>query len=357
MCSTCSAGARRNRARGLGLIAWIYQLIHSGGLYAVYGRPYGFFWADTGYVSEAFQFGLPGALLLLLARSGSRVHRWDPVWISIGLIPIVGHGLLGARRGPTFLALVGLGVMWYLARARRPRLGCTLLGGLALGLLLLLLLANRERIYLGSESSLTGPGAAFTFEVGPGNEFVFGAGAALNAATHDSFMWGRRYFVVFLVRPIPRFLWPTKYTDAADYLNIPSLDHVEKDTGLTDFTSTIGWAGAVGSAPGGILDLWLEFWWGYLIAVFAIGCGFGLAYRRALSLGGFWMAMYALMAALSIYFVMQGLEAFAYRMLLLGFVTWSGWRYATGTKVCSRRVDLSLDVRFHRLRLLSSWKL
>ena len=37
----------------LGLIAWIYQLIHSGGLYAVYGRPYGFFWADTGYVSEA----------------------------------------------------------------------------------------------------------------------------------------------------------------------------------------------------------------------------------------------------------------------------------------------------------------
>jgi hypothetical protein len=71
---------------------------------------------------------------------------------------------------------------------------------------------------------------------------------------------------------------------------------------------------------------------GYLFALFAVGWGFGLAYRRALSLGDIWMALYALMAALSIYFIMQGLEAFGYRVLLLGFVTWSGWRYATGTK-------------------------
>ena len=171
----------------VGLIAWIYQIIHSGGLYAVYGRAYGYFWADIGYVSEAFQFGLPGALLLLLARGGGRVRPSDLVWIGIGLLPLLGHGLLGARRGPTFLALIGVGVMWYLARGRRPRLGPALLGGLAVGLLLLFLLANRDRIYLGAEPEFTGAGEAPTFEVAPGNEFVFGAGAALNAEALGSF--------------------------------------------------------------------------------------------------------------------------------------------------------------------------
>ena len=67
-----------------------------------------------------------------------------------------------------------------------------------------------------------------------------------------------------------------------------------------------------------------------MFAVVAVGWGFGLAYRKALSQGGFWLALYALMTALSIYFVMQGLEAFAFRVLFLGAVTWLGWRYATG---------------------------
>jgi hypothetical protein len=319
-----------------GLIAWIYQIIHSGGLYAVYGRAYGFFWADTGYVGEAFQFGLPGALLLLLARSGSRLRPADLVWIGIGLLPLLGHGLLGARRGPTFIALVGVGVMWYLARARRPRLVPALLGGLAIGLLLLFLFANRDRIYLGSEAGFTSAARAETFEVAPGNEFVFGAGAALNAEALGNFAWGRRYLVVFLIRPIPRFLWPTKYADAARFLNIPSIDHVEKDPRRTDFTGTLGWTGATGSAPGGILDLWIEFWWAYLFAVFAVGWGFGRAYRKALSQGGFWLALYALMTALSIFFVMQGLAAFTVRTLLLGAVMWLGWRYAICVGVPAR---------------------
>ena len=317
----------------LGLVAWIYQIVNAGGLYAVYGQPYGWFWAESGYVREAFQFGLPGALLLLLARRGLRLRASDLVWIAIGLLPLLGHGLLGARRGPTFMALVGVGVMWYLARARRPRLGAALLGGLAVGLLLLLLLANRDRIYLGAEAEFSGAGEAYTFEVGPGNEFVFGAAAAVNAEALDGFGWGRRYLMVLLVRPIPRSLWPTKFADAARVLRIRN---TEKDPLRTDFTSSMGWTGAIGSAPGGLFDLWIEFWWAYLFALFAVGWGFGSAYRRALSLGGFWMALYALMTALSIYFVMQGLVAFAFRALLLGAVMWLGWRYAMGFGVLAR---------------------
>jgi hypothetical protein len=229
-----------------GLIAWIYMIIYSGGLYAVYGRAYGYFWADSGYVSEAWQFGLPGVLLLLLARGDGRLRRSDLFWIALGLLPLLGHGLLGARRGPTFMALIGVGAMWYLARARRPRLGAALLGGLAVGMLLLLLLANRNQIHLGAEPDFTGAGQAPTFEIGPGNEFVFGAGAALNAEALDRFGWGRRYLVVFLIRPIPRALWPTKYADAAEFLGIPSIDHVEKDPRLTD--SAAPWAGPARSA-------------------------------------------------------------------------------------------------------------
>ncbi len=314
----------------LGLISWIYQISHSGGLYAVYGHAYGWFGADSGYVSETFQLGLLGALLLLLARRGCRLGPWDLVWMAIALLPRLGHGLLGARRSPTFLALVGVGVMSCLVRARRPQLGAALVAGLALGLLLLFLLANRERIYLGTDSVFSGPEAAHTFEVEPGNEFVYGAGAALNAESLDAFMWGRRYLVVLLVRPIPRALWPTKYADSARLLRIPNLDHLDKDPQITDFTSSLGWAGAVGSAPGSIFDLWVEFRWAFLFATFAVGWGFGLAYRKALSQGGFWLALYALMTALSIFFVMQDMGAFAYRMLLFSAIVWLGWRYAIG---------------------------
>jgi hypothetical protein len=48
------------------------------------------------------------------------------------------------------------------------------------------------------------------------------------------------------------------------------------------------------------------------------------------------MALYALMSALSIYFVMQSLEAFAFRALLLGAVMWLGWRYAIGGGAVAR---------------------
>lgn len=320
----------------LGLIAWIYMIIRSGGLFAVYGRPYGWFGADNGYVGEAYQFGLPAALLFLLARGGCRLRRSDLLWIGIALLPLLGHGLLGARRGPTFMALVGVGVMWYLARARRPQIGAAVLGGLAVGLLLLFLLANRDRIYLGAPPTLMTAGEAPTLELGPGNEFVFGAAAAVNAEAVGDFRWGRRYLIVLFVRPIPRLLWPNKYADAARALGMRS--H-ENDTERTEFVSTLGWTGSTGSAPGGLFDLWIEFWWAYSLAVFVVGWGFGWAYRRALARGGFWLAFYGLVTALSIYFVMQGLSAFAFRALLLSAVMWLGWRYAMGFGFLARTAE------------------
>ena len=152
----------------------------------------------------------------------------------------------------------------------------------------------------------------------------------LNAESVDGFMWGRRYLIVLFVRPIPRFAMADQICRRRAVPQHPEPRSLEKDPQLTDFTRSVGWAAAIGSAPGGVFDLWLEFWWGYLFAVFAVGWGLGLAYRRALSQGGFSLALYALMTALSIFFIMQGLEAFAFRALLLGAVMWLGWRYAIG---------------------------
>ena len=56
------------------------------------------------------------------------------------------------------------------------------------------------------------------------------------------------------------------------------------------------------------------------------------------------------MTALSIYFVMQGLVAFAFRVLLLGAVTWLGWRYATAI-VVRERVDRAAARRSPRPRV------
>ena len=278
------------------------MIIHSGGLYAVYGHPYGWFGADNGYVGEAYQFGLAGR-----PAAPSGAQRRSP--------PPFGPGLDRHRRCCRSRA-------WPARRAprpdlhgprrrrrdvvpgarRRPGWGGALLGGLAVGLLLLFLLANRNHIHLGTQADFTGAGEAPTFEVGPGNEFVFGAGAALTPEGLDSFMWAA--LLRRPVRPIPRSLWPTKHADAARFLNIPEPRSPREGPAAHRFLQHhgLGRCDRLGSRR--IFDLWIEFWWD----TSSRSChrlGFGLAYRKALSQGGFWLALYALMTALSIFFVMQ----------------------------------------------------
>ena len=53
---------------------------------------------------------------------------------------------------------------------------------------------------------------------------LYGAGAILHADALGAYGWGRRYAIVLFVRPIPRFLWPSKYDDAADFLGRPSIE-------------------------------------------------------------------------------------------------------------------------------------
>ena len=235
------------------------------------------------------------------------------------------------------MSVVVLFVGWCFLLGRRPRLVTLLGGGLLLGYLMLFLLDNRDQIYLGSNVDVGSFDTSVLDQIGkasPGNEFVYGAGTILNADHTGEYWWGRRYFVVFFIRPIPRFFWPSKYLDASAMLGVPDLE-INLGTGGAAFRSTLGWAGSFGAAPGIIADMWIEFWICAFPVLFIFGWWYGRVWRHAVGRGGVWTTIYCLMFALSAYLVMQTLEAMAFRFLETALPTWFAWRYALASGAAS----------------------
>jgi hypothetical protein len=211
---------------------------------------------------------------------------------------------------------------WYLNRNRRPPVIATALGGLALGYLVLFLVTNRGSFYLGSDFEFSTDVTSMVEKPDTGNEYIYGAGALLSAEAQDKFYWGRRYAAVILVRPIPSAVWPTKYAD----FGLPELMY-NAGTG-EGFSDTLGWEGANGSAPGIVADLWIEFRWLAIPVLWIIGRAYGWVWRKAASEGQEWTAQYVVLAALSIYLVMQTMEAVIFRLLILSVPMWLVWHRA-----------------------------
>jgi hypothetical protein len=91
-------------------------------------------------------------------------------------------------------------------------------------------------------------------------------------------------------------------------------------------THVMGWVGALGAATGIVADMFIEFSWGMVFALFAIGLFYGRAWRNSVTLGGIWIVVYGVALSLSIYLVMQSLEAFIFRLLfMLAPVYWTWW--------------------------------
>jgi hypothetical protein len=221
-----------------------------------------------------------------------------------------------------------LGMAWYLYRNRRPALFRFAISATCLGYLILFLVANRDSIYIGSSFSglnydvigeLTGT-QGHTGSGSSGNEYVYGAGSILNAEASNHFFWGRRYLAEILVRPVPRQLWPNKYAD----FGVPELE-TNAGTGGKIFHETLGWNGAVGSAPGIVADLWIELRYGAIPAMFVIGWLYGRSWRKAIDKGGFWILQYIVAVVLSLYLVMQTMEAVIFRFLILSAPIWLTW--------------------------------
>jgi hypothetical protein len=105
------------------------------------------------------------------------------------------------------------------------------------------------------------------------------------------------------------------------------------------FTHVLGWRGAFGAAPGIVADMWLEFAWGGLVALFLIGFLYGRAWSRCVKRGGLAVVVYGSLLCLSLYLVMQTLEAMAFRFLIMAVPSWIAWRFAAGAR--RRRASLA----------------
>jgi hypothetical protein len=318
----------------LGVLGFAYSIANVGGLEAAYGKGYGGGWDESGYVREAPMLTLPALLWMMTSNLQRRLSKLDWALIVLFATPLLMHGLLGARRGPTAMVIVALLVGWYLIRFRRPALPTVVAGGVLLGMLMLFLVANRGNIHLGSDLKFEST-QSYATEVGESNEYIYGGGIILHTDAKDSYLWGRRYFTIFFIRPIPRALWPSKYEDASRFFRMPNLEQ-NLGTGGDSIVETLGWKGAVGAAPGIVADMWIELWWYSFLADFLIGWVYGMAWRKAISRGGLWIPLYTLMTSLSVYLIMQTLEAMAFRFLLMGTATWLIWRY--GVSRLRRRV-------------------
>lgn len=309
-------------AGGLGLLCWAITIVNVGGFVNAYSTSYSGGWDDSGYVRDGSLLLLVGLMMATMVRSAGGPHWACYIMAAVFGLPWLSGALLMARRGPTFEFALVLVMSWYVNRTNRPPLIAVGLAGLCLGWLVLFLVTNRSNIYIGSSASLKTDVGDIVETSDTGNEWIYGAGTVLSTERRDHYFWMRRYLAQVVVRPVPSSIWPTKYED----FGVPELLH-NAGTG-EGFGDALGWEGAVGSAPGIVADLWVEVWWLYIPLIGLLGYGYGYVWRKAVMQGGPWSSQLVVLSALTIYLVMQTMEAVIFRSLLLSIPCWLTWRWA-----------------------------
>ena len=329
-----SAGCRRLRIGALivgsvGLTCWFVSIINVGGFVNAFSKSYAGGWDDSGYVRDGNLLLLVGVLLALGAMGSEGPRLINLAIAALFGLPWLTQALLTARRGPTFAISVIILMGSYLIRNKRPPIFAMVAAGAFLGWLTLFLVTNRSNIYLGSQFTLKADVkdiSSIVEKSDTGNEYIYGAGSVISAERRGHYFWLRRYLAQLFVRPIPSSVWPTKYED----FGVPEL---LSNAGTGEgFADALGWVGAVGSAPGIIADLWIEVWWFAIPFMAGLGWIYGYVWRRAVSGGPAWKCQYVIMAALSMYLVMQTMEAVIFRTLLLSVPSWLIWKWALKAK-------------------------
>ncbi len=309
-------------AGSIGFLCWGITIKNVGGFVQAFSRSYGGGDDASGYVRDGSLLLLVGVLLAITALSAGGPRLMSILIGVTFMLPWLASALLMGRRGPTFALTVVLLMGWYINRTKRPPLLAVVGVGMLLGWFVLFLVTNRQNIHLGSDAAMQTDVSNMVEKPDTGNEFIYGTGTVLSSKRRDHYYWMRRYLAQIMVRPIPSAIWPTKYED----FGIPEL-LFNAGTG-EGFGDTLGWVGAVGSAPGLIADLWVEVWWFAVPFMAVIGLVYGLVWKRAVLLGGPWATQYVVLSALSIYLVMQTMEAVIFRTLMLSIPCWLTWRWA-----------------------------
>ena len=328
---------RRLRSMGLGLgivavLLYAYGLFNVGGFVEAYDSVKGGGRAASGYLRDFTLLSVPAVLLVFLGTR-SPISWKDRIYITLFNTPLLLHGLLSARRGPTFIGIATLGIGWYYTRGKRPSIFSLGVAGGAVGLLLITLLTFRSEIYLGSSFLLgQGPGIEEVIsqsvekqsETSAGSEFVYGTYVLLQAHEEGDHYWGTRYLTYVFVRPIPGFIWPTKYQDVGMQSLLVNAGTLGQNADPeADMLREV----PPGAAPGFVADLYVEFGYGAIVAAFLFGWLYGVLWRRALVRGGIWGIVYATSLVLSLYFVSQTVEAILFRFLVICVPTVFLWQY------------------------------
>ncbi len=309
-------------AGAVGLMCWAITIINVGGFVNAYSASYSGGWDDNGYIRDGSILLLIGVMTALLSRS-SGGPRW-PAYTMLAVfgLPWASGAFFMARRGPTFELAIFVFMSWYVNRKKRPPLVALGVGGALLGWLVLFLVTNRGSIYIGSSFDVKTDVSNIVESSDTGNEWIYGAGTVLSSQRRDHYFWMRRYLAQVLVRPIPSAIWPNKYVD----FGVPELLH-NAGTG-EGFGDALGWKGADGSAPGIVADLWVEMWYLAIPCMGALGWVYGWVWRKSVTVGGPWASQAIILNAISIYMVMQTMEAVIFRTLLLSVPSWLIFQYA-----------------------------
>lgn len=248
------------------------------------GRLVGEVGSDFGYLNEAYHLCVPATALYLLSVSHRRLTRKDLLICVLLMSPLLIRGLLVAKRGPTLIFVIGLVVMWHFIARRRPSLGALASGAAATFFLVALLFFNRDAIWAGREIDAAVDPLAFA-SINPGNDYIYGAAMANVALEQNVHDYGARYLITFFVRPIPSQIWPTKYVDASNALDVGWYKSigVGLHEGYLYLVShpVLGWSIAGGAAWGLVTDVFWEFRFFGLPVLFALGFGVGRSWRAA----------------------------------------------------------------------------
>ena len=335
--------ARQNIARlaiVLGIIScffFYYSVFGAGGITKAFGRPKGDgIRLASGYFGEAIGLCVPAVVLLLLAWQRRKLGLYEWGLISILASPYLLTGILGTRRGPAFMILGAMAFAWFLVRTSRPKLFRVVSTVLLICLVVVFVFTNRPRLYVGSPEPIdwSAPWRFLTGKSGAseGDDYVVALANIAVVHSTGKFGWGRDLLITFFVRPIPRQLWPTQYEDARRFL------FSEREIVTSqDFLDTVGWVPAAGSAIGGVADLFRQFSWGVLLAMYLYGRFYGFVWNKARSQQGIWLIIYIIAASLSIYIPTQSMSAVFHRFLFLIIPLVIIWKVLIEPKVVERQ--------------------
>ncbi len=223
-----------------------------------------------------------------------------------------------------------LGAFWYVVRNKRPNWKIIIGGVGCLGSCSCLWQPARHRNAETLNDTLSGQ------LLSEGDEFVSAAAMILASEYNGHHYWGLRVFAIFLVRPIPSFVWETKWQDLG-------LEWMVSQPGLCGMT-TLQWQQAVGFDPalgtaggfcrrrvsGMVVGGGLRVLWSRILLQ--------LALEEVVAEGGVWTAIYVEAMILSIYLPSQSLGAWAYRFALLSVPTAVLFRLLIPKKSAPRQV-------------------